>query len=41
MDGAVIRGRAVAVERHGDAVTVTVDGVRHEASADRPLEVPW
>lgn len=37
----VIRGRAIGVERNGDAVTITVDGVRHEASADAPLELSW
>jgi len=37
----VIHGRSVAVERNGDAVTVTVDGVRHEAAAQRPLDLPW
>jgi len=41
VEGIVLHGKQVTVERHADAVVVTVDGVRHEASAEQPLELPW
>jgi hypothetical protein len=39
--GLVIRGRTIGVDREGDAVVVTVDGQRHDASSTTPLELAW
>ena len=41
LEGAMVRGRAVDVERAGDVVTVDVDGVRHATRVGTALEVPW
>jgi hypothetical protein len=41
LDGLVVRGRRVAVERRGADLTIRVDGRSHAGHVGAPLEVPW
>ena len=41
LEGAVVRGHAVDLERSGDTVTVTIDATRHTTRVGTPLEVRW
>jgi hypothetical protein len=41
LDGLVVRGKRVAVERRGTDLTIRVDGRSHAGHLGAPLEVPW
>jgi hypothetical protein len=41
VEGLVVCGRPVTVERRGDVVTMTIDGTAHEASPTAPVELAW
>jgi hypothetical protein len=41
LDGLVLRGRSVSVERRGADLTLRVNGRSYVTRVGQPLEVPW